>query len=128
MTLVEILIVLALIGTIMGVVLPNIFQSLGDANRRLARTQLGKVAEGLARYRIDCRKLPQEINSLVDEDTNCKNWDGPYVEDKLLVDPWDNDIMYEKQSGAKFRLYSLGADAEEGGDGEDKDVFHGEDD
>ncbi len=54
---------------------------------------------------------------------SCQNWGPtPYAKKNLLVDPWGNDIMYERNSSVSFTLLSYGADGEPGGDGLDADI------
>ena len=52
-----------------------------------------------------------------------KNWrDGGYIK-KLNKDPWGNDYQYQYPgSNAEFDVFSLGADAAVGGEGEAADI------
>lgn len=122
MTLIEIMIVLAILGGIMAVLLPR-FQGQGDkAKVKEAKIQMGQVINAIAMYYNDCGKNPQSLEGLVDTDANCSNW-GPeaYLKKNLLKDPWGNEFLYQL-NGAEYELKSLGRDGAEGGSGYDADL------
>ena len=125
-SLVEIIVVLAIIGGIMTLLAPRIFSNKQKANQRTAKIQLAKVANAINEFYADCNQLPESLENLLDnpgEDV-CESW-GPdaYAKEKELIDPWKGDILYE-QTGSGFVLKSLGADGAEGGEGYDSDVEH----
>ena len=56
--------------------------------------------------------------------SGCANWGPmPYLEKESMIrDPWDTEIIYERNSSSSFTLLSLGADKQEGGEGLDADI------
>ena len=50
-------------------------------------------------------------------------WNGPYLKEPDMKDPWGNDYRYTAPGqGKPFDLVSLGADGKEGGEGDNRDV------
>lgn len=125
-SLVEIIVVLAIIGGIMTLLAPRIFSNKQKANQRTAKIQLAKVANSVNEFYADCNQLPESLDNLLDDPGAdiCESW-GPdaYAKRKELIDPWKGDIVFEK-TGSGFTLKSLGADGVEGGEGYDADVVH----
>ena len=52
-----------------------------------------------------------------------KNYNPEGYLKKIPVDPWGQPLVYIN-TGGKFELYSLGADAQEGGEGVNADVAY----
>ena len=51
-------------------------------------------------------------------------WKGPYVKEKDILDPWGNEFVYRSpgQHNSDYDIMTLGADRQEGGEGENADV------
>lgn len=114
MTLIEIMIVIALLGTL-GVVLLNTFggtqeQANKDQTLMLMR---GPVAGGLDMFKIHNGKYPKSIQDLVKDPGNVKKWAGPYVQKSQLFDMWGEEIQYELK-GRQYQLTSAGPDGQFG--------------
>ncbi|NOT84564.1 MAG: type II secretion system major pseudopilin GspG [Methylococcaceae bacterium] len=126
-TLIELLVVLAIIGLLAGLVGPQVMNKLGGAKTKTAKTQIEDLSGALDMYRLDVGSYPateQGLKALVEKPANVGIWNGPYLaKSKLPQDPWMKDYIYVSpgQHG-KFDLSSLGADAREGGEGEDQDL------
>ncbi len=126
MTLVEIMIVIAIIGGLMATLGTVVFGKLGKARVSQAKMQLQEISKALEIYSTDCGAFPNNengLNALIEAPGDCENW-GPesYIKgNKLLKDPWQSDIIYEL-NGSTFKLISLGADKKEGGTGNDNDI------
>lgn len=123
-TLVEIMIVLAILGSIFALLAGRFAGARDKAKIKEANIQMGQIANGLSQYNLDCSKYPQSLDGLKKAD-DCKSW-GPnaYYQGKL-VDPWNNPYVYEI-TGSEFTLKTLGKDKKEGGSGFDKDIVWGE--
>lgn len=99
-SLVELMIVLAILVLLAGLVLPRLLSSQGKADRQATMTQLASFEDALDMYKIDNRTYPNTEEGLkallkAPEDENrARNWDGPYM-DELPVDPWGNPYNYE---------------------------------
>ena len=121
MTLIEILIVIAIIGTLMTVLAQRILGGKDKANVGQARIQMGQISDSLQMYYNDCGKYPQSLDNLVTQDPACANWGPePYLR-KAPLDPWGNPFSYEL-NGTDFTLKSLGKDGREGGSGAAADI------
>lgn len=122
MTLIEIMIVLAIIGGISAILLPRITGQRDKAKVGEAKIQMGQIVSALSMYYNDCGKNPSSLEGLVKPDANCSNWGPePYRTEKGIRDPWGNPFEYES-SGSDYSLRSLGRDGKEGGDGYNKDI------
>lgn len=121
MTLVEILIVVAIIGSLMAILLPNVQSQLNKSKVKETKIAMNQVINALNLYYTDCGKYPSSLEGLVKADADCSNW-GPeaYIK-KAPKDSWGTDFAYEIE-GNNFVIKSLGADRREGGDGYDKDL------
>lgn len=121
MTLIEIMIVIAIIGAISALLLPNITGQLDKSKAKEARIQLTQIVNALSMYYTDCGKYPQTLEGLTKADPNCSNWGpNPYYT-KKLQDPFGHELVYEIE-GNEYNLRSLGKDGREGGSGFDKDI------
>ncbi|BBA36512.1 general secretion pathway protein G [Methylocaldum marinum] len=126
-TLIELLVVLAIIGMLAGLVGPQVVKHLGESKTKTARLQIEELSSALDMYRLDVGRYPatdEGLAALIEQPSNAKIWNGPYLRKKKVpVDPWNNPYQYASpgQHG-KFDLFTLGADAAEGGEGEDQDI------
>lgn len=126
-TLVELLVVLAIIGLLAAIVAPRVIQYLGGAKVDTAKVQVERLAGVLDLYRLEVGQYPaqdQGLAVLFDRPADGSNWNGPYIRNRRsLTDPWGNPYgyRYPGQHG-EFDIYSLGADGREGGDGENQDL------
>jgi general secretion pathway protein G len=127
-TLIEIVIVLVLLGGIMALVGPKIFNLFGRANSEQAKIKMTQIESAMDLYKLDLGRYPtaaEGLAALTAAPTGATTWNGPYLKDsKMLKDPWNHDFLYTV-SGSKYELKSLGADGKEGGSGEDADIVKG---
>jgi len=124
MSLVEILVVLAIIGGVMALIAPNVFGNKEKANQRTAKIIMAKLSSSINEYYNDCNQMPDSLNDLVTSpgDDACDSWGPqPYAKEKEILDPWGNDLVYEQTSNG-FTLVSLGKDGAPGGEGFDSDI------
>lgn len=129
-TLLEMIVVLVIIGLIMGLVGPRLFNQADKAKVQTAETQVKMLKGALETMRLDTGRYPSQeegLKLLAQAPTDTKlaqRWKGPYLEDGLPDDPWGNPYQYAtKPSGTHaFSLYSFGADGKAGGSDYDADV------
>ena len=126
-TLLELLVVLAIIATLAGIVGPQVMKHLGASKTKAAIVQVEDLATALDMYKLDTGKYPkteQGLQALIENSDNSKRWNGPYLrKNKIPQDPWLQDYRYAfPGEHGLFDLYSLGADGKEGGTGEDLDI------
>lgn len=125
-TLVEMIVVLAIIGLIAAVAVPQVMKLLSGSKSKAAKVQLETVLNGLNYYNIDVGTYPtteQGLDALWQTD-NVEGWNGPYVRrPEQLIDPWGRKLIYRSPGTAgAFDLLTLGADGKEGGAGDEKDL------
>lgn len=122
-SLIEILIVVALIALIAGMVANQVFGGQDRAKVRMAQSQLASLSGKIEQYEMDTGNMPNNLSDLVRESGNTKGWLGPYSKESELKDPWNTTIeMRVPGENAPFALISLGADRKAGGTGVDADI------
>jgi general secretion pathway protein G len=126
-TLVELLVVLAILGLLVAIAAPRVMKYLGGAKTDTARIQIQKLGGVLDLYRLEVGHYPAEsegLVALVERPAQADNWNGPYLQNRAsLIDPWGRPYVYRLPGEhGEYDLYTLGADDSEGGDGEDRDI------
>lgn len=126
-TLIEIMVVLAILAGLIAMVAPNIIGEAGAARVKTAKAEMANISQALDMYKLDNYSYPstsQGIEALVSKPSGSpepKNYkSGGYMK-KLPVDPWGNEYLYFAKGG-KFEILSLGADGEEGGEEDATDI------
>ena len=120
-TLIEILVVMAIIGMLAVMVAPNIFNQQAGAQRDAALSQISALEAALDTYRLDVGQYPDSLEGLVENDSGRAAWNGPYLRREVPLDPWGNEYVYDSDVSG-FTLVSYGPDGERGGEGDDADI------
>ena len=126
-TLVEVLVVLAILGLLIALAAPRLIQYMGGAKTDTARVQIERLGGILDLYRLELGRYPSEdegLQALVEKPPQAEGWNGPYLKNRdALIDPWGEPYGYRAPGEhGDYDLYTLGADGQQGGDGEDQDV------
>jgi general secretion pathway protein G len=126
-TLIELMVVLAIIGILAALVVPNVLNRADDARVTAARTDIGNLMQALKLYRLDNQRYPsaeQGLQALVAQPSAGPaplNW-KPYI-DKLPNDPWGKPYQYMNPGlKGEVDVLSLGADGQVGGEGKNADI------
>ncbi|MFF8801551.1 MULTISPECIES: type II secretion system major pseudopilin GspG [unclassified Methylobacterium] len=125
-SLVELLVVLAIIGMIATMVTPQVIGYLGRAKSETARIQVKNIAQAVELYYLDQGTYPtgqQGLQALVQ--STGATWRGPYIRDtRGLMDPWNQPYLYRSpgSKGKPYEIYSLGSDMKVGGSDDASDV------
>ena len=126
-TLIELMVVLAIIGILAALVVPNVLNRADDARITAARTDIGNLMQALKLYRLDNQRYPsaeQGLQALVVQPTADPaplNW-KPYI-DKLPNDPWGKPYQFMNPGlKGEVDILSLGADGQVGGVGKNADI------
>lgn len=126
-TLIELMVVLAIIGVLAALIVPNVLGRADDARVMAARTDVGNLMQALKLYRLDNQRYPtsdQGLNALLLKPTTEPvpvNW-KPYL-DKLPQDPWGRPYLYMNPGiKADVEVLSFGADGTAGGEGNNADI------
>ena len=124
-TLVELLVVLAIIALLAALVGPRLFPKLGKGKQAAAKAQIELLGQALDQYRLDVGNYPttQEGLRALMANPGVEGWDGPYLKKELPNDPWGKPFNYAcPGTRGEYEITSYGRDGAAGGDGEDKDV------
>lgn len=112
-TLLELLLVLAILVVLGGIVLVNFGGAQADANVNATLTQLNSLKQSVQMYQIRLNSLPQSLDELKDgpsDSAKKARWTGPII-DRIPDDAWGNPIKYERK-GNGFELRSGGLDGQ----------------
>jgi len=125
-TLLELLVVVAIIGLLAAYVGPKYFSQIGKSEQALARAQIESFHRALASYRLDVGTFPtteEGLAVLVTRPANAPKWNGPYLSKAVPADPWGKPYTY-RMPGARgdYDLISLGKDGQPGGQGDAADI------
>ena len=129
-TLIEILVVIAVVSILASLVSPMVFRNVGDAKITAARAQIEIFALALDAYRLDNDAYPTsavglEALRIEPAASIARGWRGPYLRKDVPHDPWDRPYVYRSPgvvNAHAYDLLSLGRDGTEGGEGEDADI------
>src|SRR5882672_3005138 len=106
MTLLEIMIVLAILAGLIAVLASKVTGSMKKARMNEARIQIGEYGKALDMFYTDCGFFPASdvgLKALLEAPSNCSNWGPePYIK-KLTQDPWHHDYIYEN-TGSSYKL------------------------
>lgn len=122
-TLVELLLVLVILALIAGLVLPGIIGKAESAKAKAAASQISRISMSVESFYLDTGNTPSSLNELVNEPAGVSGWNGPYIKNSLLKDPWGQPYLYTMPGEhAEFDIQSLGADRKRGGEGKNADI------
>lgn len=126
-TLLELLVVLAILGLLAAVVGPRVIGYLGSSKTQSAAVQAKNVAAALNLFRLDAGRYPtaqEGLAALIKAPGSVPVWNGPYLPDQgAITDPWGKPyLMRVPGEHGEIDVYSLGSDGVAGGTGEAKDV------
>jgi general secretion pathway protein G len=128
-TILEIMAVVIIIGTLAGIVAFNVFGKVEDAKKRATKASLKVLDDAVTLFKLDTGRFPTEeegLKALVEKPTDVENWsEGGYLKTKTVPkDAWGHEFIYHlnPESGQPFEIMSYGADGEEGGEGKNADL------
>lgn len=128
-TLIEMLVVIAILGILAGLVMPRIMAEPDKARVVKAKMQMESISTALHQYRLDNGIYPdtiQGLRGLVEKPTSGRiprNFPLRGYLDSLPLDPWGNEFIYMQPGRhGDFDLTCLGADGVPGGEGVNKDI------
>jgi general secretion pathway protein G len=129
-TLIEIMLAIALLVVLSTVAIVGITGIKSGADKDTATLLVNQTVDAIKLFNVHMNVYPdtdEGLQALVTRPTDAKvaeKWRGPYLADgKIPVDPWGNELKYEKfdltgaaATGPAFRVFSYGPDAQEGTD------------
>jgi general secretion pathway protein G len=128
-TLIEIMVVVIIIGLLAAVIVPQVIDKVEQARVTKAKADIQGIETALQMYRLDNSKYPttdQGLKALTTQptDPSIRHWrPGGYLA-RISKDPWGGEYQYEAPGthGKEYDLYTLGADAQPGGEGQNADI------
>jgi len=124
-TLIELLVVMVILGLLAAFVGTDFLKHIGTSKQKAAKTQIEMFGTALDSFRLSVGRYPTTAEGM---DALRKNpgldlWDGPYLKKDVPPDPWGRPYLYKCPGDhGDYDLVSLGADGQEGGEGENADV------
>jgi general secretion pathway protein G len=122
-TLVEMIVVIAIIGVLATLVVVRYSGHTDHAKMSAAKSQLAQLEGAVISFQAHVGRLPRSLVELVERPAGVAAWqEGGYLKGKTVPkDPWGSEYEY-RMSGRRFEIISLGADGKEGGEGLDADL------
>ena len=125
-TLIELMIVITIIGLLAYMVAPRLMGVLGKAKPKIAAADLANLGTALELFYLDVGRYPtseEGLRVLYEKPDTAAQWGGPYLKKAVPKDPWGRDYQYKYPGDhSPYDLWSLGADGQPGGEGEDRDI------
>lgn len=126
-TLLELLVVVAIIGLLAAYVGPKYYAQIGRSEQSIAKSQIEAFSRALGTYRLDVGGFPtgeEGLNALVSRPAGATKWNGPYLDRAVPADPWGRPYIYRTPGthGGDFEIESLGKDGHAGGTGDATDI------
>ncbi len=126
-SLIEIMVVVVIMGILAALVVPNLLDRPDQARAVAARQDIGAIMQALKLYRLDNGRYPtseQGLQALALQPTAGpvpNNWRA-YM-DRLPNDPWNTPYQYLNPGvHGEIDVFSLGADGQAGGEGNNADI------
>ncbi len=127
-TLVELLVVLAILAMLATFAGPQVLRYLGKARTDSARIQISAIVSALELFALDNGGYPTEemgLVALTKAPSGVPRWSGPYLKkEDGLNDPWGRGYHYKVLGPGQIQVFTLGRDNAPGGIGEDQDVVN----
>lgn len=129
LTLIELIVVLIIIGSIMAIVIRQLVKGQGDANRKVnqlkMQTDYAQISTALLDYSRVYGNVPDSsegLEALVNPpETDSGGSHEPFLSKEAILDPWKHPYAYEK-TDTGYKIVSLGADGTIGGEGVNADI------
>lgn len=122
-SLLEIMVVIAIIGALVGMAAINFTSQAEEANVKITKGSIKTVESALKMYKLQRGSYPSSDEGL--EILHSEK----FLEAKPL-DAWNNPLQYQYPGSREYDydIWSLGADNMDGGEGNNADIFNGEED
>lgn len=127
LTLLEVMVVLAIIALVAGLATPKLMESFGRAKSRTAALQMENLKGAVQLFYIDVGRYPTEaegLEALLVAPASLDGWRGPYLDGPGSInDPWERRYLFSAPGTTQpFELQTYGRDGKAGGSNEDSDI------
>jgi general secretion pathway protein G len=111
MTLVEVMVVIAIVLTLMSALALGVWTVFSDAQAETTKVTMNRAAQKVEIYYLRKKKIPNDLGEV-------------FAGEPEPVDGWGNKFVLRAggNGNRKFDLISYGADGAEGGSGNDEDI------
>lgn len=125
-TLIEVMVVVVILSILAAIVVPRIMDRPDTARITKAQADIRALESALNLYKLDNHNYPTTdagLEALVQKPADAASWkEGGYM-DRLPKDPWGNPYQYLSPGvHGPVDIFSLGRDAQTGGEGMDADI------
>lgn len=122
-TLAEMMVVIVIIGLLATLVVPNVVGFLSRALGGKVKSDINQICNAIDNYAVqNAAQYPESLEDLI----NPPEGQPAYLKAKSIPkDPWKREYRYDPPSvtgTGQYRVYTLGKDDSEGGEGEDADI------
>jgi general secretion pathway protein G len=118
-TLIELIVVVAIIGLLAGLVVPQFIKQEEKATAKAAKAQIELLGTALDTFRLDVGRYPttqEGLQALNQKPGGLERWEGPYLKKELPNDPWGKPYIYKSPGDhGAYDIFSYGADGAPGG-------------
>jgi general secretion pathway protein G len=115
-TLVELLVVLAILGLLVALATPQVLKYLAKSKVDTARIEMANIGTSLDLFLIDNGRYPTQqegLQALVINPGGLPGWHGPYIKTRsgMPLDPWGHPYQYRiPGQSAEYDLFTVGPD------------------
>jgi general secretion pathway protein G len=126
-TLLELMIVIAILGLLAFIATPPFLRYLASSKIETARIEVQSLGSALDLYAYENGRYPtseEGLQALIDKPAAATHWKGPYLKRaEMINDPWGHIFHYRMPGRhGEYDLYSGGADGGDPGDNAAKDL------
>ena len=125
-TLIELIVVAAIIALLAGLVVPQFIKQEEKATAKATKAQIELFGTALDTFRLDVGRYPtsqEGLQALTQKPGGVERWDGPYLKKEVPPDPWNKPYIYKSPGEhGPYDIISYGADGVPGGDGTGRDI------
>jgi general secretion pathway protein G len=126
-TLIEMLVVVTIIALFAAIVAPKMIGTADKSRVVAAKSQIDNFGTALGAYKLDTSQFPtteQGLQALRLKPQNLNQWQGPYFQKDVPMDPWGHPYIYKYPGdhGDEPDIISYGADGQPGGEGLNADI------
>jgi general secretion pathway protein G len=126
-TLIEMLVVVAIIGLFVALVGPGLWKRVDTTRVTATHVQIQNFETALGTYKLDTGTFPtteQGLQALRVKPSDINQWNGPYIEKDIPKDAWGHDFFYKfpGEHGDGPDIVSYGQDGQPGGEGLNADI------
>lgn len=125
-TLIELIVVVAIIGLLAGLVVPQFIKQEEKATAKAVKAQIELLGTALDTFRLDVGRYPttqEGLQALNQRPGGVDRWDGPYLKKEVPLDPWGKPYVYKSPGDhGPYDILSYGADGVAGGQDNNRDI------